>query len=159
MLTQNIDPYNIYGPCFAELNSTEPKLTQKSTLKKAAKKFSKRPPKHKYGVDCGYDHGIENYFSLNWHIWNSDVEKFSACSDKVFNTYHMTVEGSIQAYKFLINTRKYKIILYNGDWDDVVPYTDTLKNFNKMGLSPQGTFTPWIVNNQHAGFFREYQGL
>lgn len=58
MITQNIDPYNIYGPCFAEINSTEPKLTQRSSLQKAAKRFSKRPPKHKFGVDCSYDHGI-----------------------------------------------------------------------------------------------------
>lgn len=60
MLTQNIDPYNIYGPCYAELNSTnsEPTLNQRSTLQKAAKRFSKRPPKHKYGVSCSYDHGL-----------------------------------------------------------------------------------------------------
>lgn len=68
----------------------------------------------------------------------------------------MSVEGSIDAYKFLINVGKYKIILYNGDWDDVVPYTDTLKNFRKMGLQPQDKFLPWIVNGQHAGFYREY---
>lgn len=58
----------------------------------------------------------------------------------------MSVQGSIAAYKFLINTGKYRIILYSGDWDDVVPYTDTLKNFQKMDMDPQGKFTPWIVN-------------
>ena len=71
----------------------------------------------------------------------------------------MTVQGSIEAYQFLIARGKYRIILYNGDWDDVVPYTDTLKNFQKMDLEPQGEFTPWIVSGQHAGFYREYPGL
>lgn len=87
------------------------------------------------------------------------MDKFSACSDKVFTTYDMTVEGSMEEYKFLLGLGKYKIILYSGDWDDVVPYIDTLKNLKKLDLDPQGEFTPWIVNNQHAGFWREYSGL
>lgn len=35
----------------------------------------------------------------------------------------------MSAYKYLIaRSSKYSIFLYNGDWDNVVPYTDTLKN-------------------------------
>jgi hypothetical protein len=29
---------------------------------------------------------------------------------------------------------KYHLVLYNGDWDDVVPFTDTIKNMQKLGL-------------------------
>jgi hypothetical protein len=28
----------------------------------------------------------------------------------------------------------YRIVLYSGDWDDVVPYTDTLKNLAQLNL-------------------------
>jgi hypothetical protein len=28
----------------------------------------------------------------------------------------------------------YHIVLYNGDWDDVVPFTDTLKNLEALNL-------------------------
>lgn len=57
-LTSNIDPYNIYGACYAEVTSGEKKYTQRDLLLKAAKRHSKRPPKHKYGLDCSYDHGL-----------------------------------------------------------------------------------------------------
>ena len=82
-----------------------------------------------------------------------------ACNDTIFETYDMTIEGSNEEYRFLINAGKYTIILHNGDWDDVVPYIDTLKNFKILDLEPQGEYTPWIVNGQHAGFYREYPGL
>lgn len=31
-------------------------------------------------------------------------------------------------------SQKYQIILYNGDWDDVVPYHDTIKCLPKLDL-------------------------
>ena len=41
------------------------------------------------------------------------------------------------SYKYLIGRQRYyTIALYNGDWDDVVPYTDTLKNMKKLNLEP-----------------------
>ena len=37
--------------------------------------------------------------------------------------------------RYLLNKLgDYKIILYNGDWDDVVPYTDTIKNLESFNL-------------------------
>jgi len=38
-------------------------------------------------------------------------------------------------YRILLGEMSdYHIILYNGDWDDVVPYTDTIKNLKKLNL-------------------------
>jgi hypothetical protein len=38
-------------------------------------------------------------------------------------------------YRYLLNKLdKYHIVLYSGDWDDVVPYTDTLNNMEKLDL-------------------------
>lgn len=40
-------------------------------------------------------------------------------------------------YRHLIdNLDKYHIILYNGDWDDVVPFIDTMNNLEKLKLVP-----------------------
>jgi hypothetical protein len=40
-------------------------------------------------------------------------------------------------YRYLLDRNdQYHIILYNGDWDDVVPYTDTLLNIEKLKLDP-----------------------
>jgi hypothetical protein len=42
------------------------------------------------------------------------------------------------SYKHLLSRISiYSIALYNGDWDDVVPYVDTLKNLKKLNLEPK----------------------
>ena len=43
-----------------------------------------------------------------------------------------------QYKQLLADSSKYHIILYNGDWDDVVPYTDTLKNLDDLKLRKNG---------------------
>ena len=49
-----------------------------------------------------------------------------------------------------------KVYLYTGDWDSYVPFSDTFRNIELMGLKLQGGLTPWIINDQHAGFIRTY---
>jgi len=45
----------------------------------------------------------------------------------------------------------------SGDWDDVVPFSDTYKNLNKMGLRPLGNAIPWLIDDiDHAGFIKNY---
>lgn len=44
--------------------------------------------------------------------------------------YTIDLAGSMQSYRILLSrlsTKNYQIVLYNGDWDDVVPYHDTVK--------------------------------
>jgi serine carboxypeptidase-like clade 2 len=48
--------------------------------------------------------------------------------------------------------------LYNGDWDDVVPFRDTIKNLQLLDLPPKSDYIPWKIDRQHVGF-REYSGL
>ena len=33
-----------------------------------------------------------------------------------------------------VEEKRYQIVLYNGDWDDVVPYIDTLKGIKNLLL-------------------------
>jgi hypothetical protein len=44
----------------------------------------------------------------------------------------------MDSYRYLLalapTTRKINIVLYNGNWDAVVPYLDTLKNIKKLNL-------------------------
>ena len=43
----------------------------------------------------------------------------------------------MSSYRYLLSKiSNYSITLYNGDWDDVVPYGDTLKNMKKLNLGP-----------------------
>lgn len=49
--------------------------------------------------------------------------------------YTIDQSGSTyQMIQLLGEIGKYHIVLYNGDWDDVVPYTDTIKNLHKLKL-------------------------
>jgi fermentation-respiration switch protein FrsA (DUF1100 family) len=40
----------------------------------------------------------------------------------------------MDAYRTLLNQGRIKITLFNGDWDDVVPFRDTLKNLKLLNL-------------------------
>lgn len=41
----------------------------------------------------------------------------------------------MNSYKHLLGrTDIYQIVMYNGNWDAAVPYVDTIKNLEKLGL-------------------------
>jgi hypothetical protein len=48
------------------------------------------------------------------------------------------------------------VYIYSGDWDATVPFTDTIKNLNRLALKQDGLQTPWSVGGQHAGFLKKY---
>ena len=48
-----------------------------------------------------------------------------------------------------------KIYYVSGDWDDVVPFTNTLDNLYKMGLT-QTALDPWIIGSQNIGMKRTF---
>lgn len=49
--------------------------------------------------------------------------------------------------------------MFNGDWDDVVPYRDTEKNLEKLKAVKQGEWEPWYSGVHHAGFYQNYDKL
>ena len=52
-------------------------------------------------------------------------------------TYHADPEGSMDSYRYLlsrIHDKNYIIHLYNGNWDAVIPYHDTIDNIKKLNL-------------------------
>jgi len=49
--------------------------------------------------------------------------------------------------------------LYSGDWDDQVPYTDTVYHIKELGRKKQGNQEPWFVGDVHAGFYQLYDAL
>lgn len=69
--------------------------------------------------------------------------------------------GSIDSYRYLLSRTesKYRIVLYNGNWDDVVPFRDTLAGIGILGLEVSSLRRPWFTNEQHSGFIENYNGL
>jgi hypothetical protein len=51
------------------------------------------------------------------------------------------------------------MVLYNGDWDGVVPFTDTLKNLENLKVAYPSSFTPIFFKDQHIGFNMEMKNL
>ena len=43
----------------------------------------------------------------------------------------------------LIGIGQIKVYFFSGDWDDVIPFTDTIKNIDRIGLKPDGIQTAW----------------
>ena len=78
----------------------------------------------------------------------------SICNTTIYNLYKPDSTGSINSILYLLQTN-IKVFLYSGDWDDAVPFTDTLANINKMNLR-MNSMTPWKINEQHVGFNRSY---
>ncbi len=52
-----------------------------------------------------------------------------------------------------------RVWLFNGDWDDVVPYRDTEKNLDAMHMERTGEWEPWFSGVHHAGFYQTYKNL
>jgi serine carboxypeptidase-like clade 2 len=73
----------------------------------------------------------------------------------IYANYKMDPRGSMTQLPSLLQ-QGLKVYLYTGDWDDVVPFTDTYFNLNQMGLRLQGGLAPWLIGDQHAGFIRKY---
>jgi hypothetical protein len=57
----------------------------------------------------------------------------------------------------LIGLNQIKVYFFSGDWDDVCPFTDTLKNLDRIGLKQDGIQTPLKIDKRHIGFVRSYQ--
>jgi len=49
--------------------------------------------------------------------------------------------------------------MFNGDWDDVVPYPDTEKNLELLKRKKTGELEPWFIGEHHAGFYQVYDSL
>ena len=82
-------------------------------------------------------------------------EIFSICNMTIFERYKVDPKGSFASIPKLLE-KGLRIYIISGDWDDIVPFTDTLKNIKRMNLNQLGNTVPWSVNDQHAGFIRTY---
>ena len=52
-------------------------------------------------------------------------------------TYFPDPQGSIHSYRYLLGRvieKNYQIHLYNGNWDFIVPYSDTISNIKDLNL-------------------------
>jgi hypothetical protein len=47
-------------------------------------------------------------------------------------------------YATIFLNKAVRVWLFNGDWDDVVPYRDTEKNLEALKIAKTGEWDPWF---------------
>ena len=104
--------------------------------------------------ECPSDDGAIQYWNLNKIPFHINYTKTWAPCSRL--TYKMTESGSMNQYTEIFKNRGIKTWLFSGDWDDVVPYTDTEKNIIKLERYKAGEWSPWLVGETHAGFYQAY---
>ena len=74
--------------------------------------------------------------------------------------YVIDISGSMYQYLHLLTrTEHLSIYLYNGDWDSVVPFRDTIKNIYGLKLSESKPYSSIFLDDQHIGFNQYYDGI
>ncbi len=58
----------------------------------------------------------------------SDFKNFTICNASIYKAYDIGENGSFQELESLISMNDLKVYFFSGDWDDVIPFTDTVKN-------------------------------
>lgn len=106
--------------------------------------------------DCPSQNGAISYWNLNKIPFKVDkIDKaWQACTDI---NYKISLRGSMAEYRRILINKGVKVWLFSGDWDDVVPFTDTEKNVDKLQRNKVGQWNAWNVGDQHAGFYQMYE--
>ena len=63
----------------------------------------------------------------------------------IYDSYKTDLKGSLATIPALLKNGL-KVTIFTGDWDDVVPFTDTFSNLDRMNLRQQGKMVPWMIN-------------
>jgi hypothetical protein len=63
-----------------------------------------------------------NKYSYNVNTKVATTKNWTVCADL---KYRVEMKGSMQQYASIFLNKAVKVWLFNGDWDDVVPYPDT----------------------------------
>lgn len=100
------------------------------------KKIDEQEKKYNGNAPCAFFDGMYSYFNTNADAYHSKWKGMTwngPCAQNI--SYNIDIKGSMTSYRKLLGRSNiYSIVLYNGDWDAVVPYVDTLKNLKKLNL-------------------------
>jgi Carboxypeptidase C (cathepsin A) len=165
-----INPYNIYGYCYPPYTMTEQGDQEGAAQSgyKFAKWFTYDPQTGESiladgsGVPCVYTTGLTGYLNRNdvkqaLHV--NTKTNWEICNDYINGNYSVAPDGSLPQYQQLLSSGKYRILIYNGDADSVVPYNDNEYWIENFKLPVVDDWRPWYVSDQVAGFVKYYKGL
>ncbi|KAH7527847.1 hypothetical protein FEM48_Zijuj05G0010000 [Ziziphus jujuba var. spinosa] len=81
-------------------------------------------------------------------IRKGSKERWSRCNSTL--AYNFEVSSSMDYHRNLMN-KGYRVLVYSGDQDIIVPYVGTLEWIGALNLTVAHAWTPWFVDGQVAG--------
>ena len=87
----------------------------------------------------------------------SDIQSYHACAGGDFE-YNLQKEGSYWIYHIL-KDNGIKILKFSGDTDGAVPTYGSERWIKDLGWDVKQDWTPWLIDNQVAGYNKYYDGL
>ncbi|KAF3437903.1 hypothetical protein FNV43_RR20659 [Rhamnella rubrinervis] len=88
-------------------------------------------------------------------IREGSIKEWVRCNYSVALNYKFNVSSSIPYHQNLIN-KGYRVLIYSGDQDSMVPYVATQKWIAALNLTVAHAWAPWFVNEQVAGYTVHY---
>lgn len=88
----------------------------------------------------------------------SSIQTWSGCASSSDFSYTLQKEGSVWIYK-LLKSAGIKMLKFSGDTDGAVPTYGSELWIKDLNWKVKKDWTPWIVDNQVAGYNKYYDGL
>jgi len=155
-LLNRINIYNVYGECISGTGKSSTTSTTIETSADGTVQLQKAPVSHH--TVTGPDACIDSIQASDW--MNQKVLQ-QAIHVKPID-YRWSTCGSVPGWKYT-STRKnlprdtypllianMRVVIYNGDWDACVPWTDNHAWTKGMGYKEEDAWHPWMFNQLDA---------
>lgn len=162
-----INPYDLYAYCFHETDSESRYSPLRNMMKNLAYRLDNNTyPKYDSIPPCADAIGAMRYFRNPEIIKALHVSPqaltWAMCSDSVGQRYESALNGSYWVYPKLVG-QGYKVLIYSGDTDSVVPITGTLTWVEQLrkdlGLTLKNPWRPWFYPGNKPDNARQVGGF
>ncbi|KAL6270658.1 hypothetical protein ACE6H2_027569 [Prunus campanulata] len=89
------------------------------------------------------------------HIREGTIKEWVRCNKSLSASYIHDVSSSLVYHEYLIK-KGYRVLVYSGDQDMMVPYLGTIDWIESLNLNVTFPWKPWLVNGQVAGYRVQY---
>ncbi|KAL7598072.1 serine carboxypeptidase 24 [Lactuca sativa] len=149
-----IDQYSIYTPScnISSRNATSTRLKNSLVRRRAS------------SYDPCIEKNAEKYYNRPdvqqaMHANYTGIPyKWTACSDELLLNWKDSEFSMLSTYRKLI-AAGYRIWMFSGDTDSVVPVTATRFSLSHLNLTVKTQWYPWYLNGQVGGWTEVYDGL
>jgi carboxypeptidase C (cathepsin A) len=153
----NINIYNVFGEC---ISGSSP---QKEGSQQLLAQRAKVPKWMEMGPNKGPNPCIDSYAASGWinqpdviaalHVVPQSYD-WSICGNQI---HYTSTRPNLPRDTYPALNDKYRVLVYNGDWDACVPYTDNEGWTEGMGYEVKTAWHPWLYNsNQVGGYATTY---